>query len=338
MSLIITPGQLSRRAELYYQISQLTAAGIGLVQAIEQLERNPPSRSYRLPLQRMLANLQQGATFSDALRASSGWLPDFDIALIEAGERSGRIDNCMRVLSDYYHARARLTKQMLSQLMYPVGLIHFAALVFGVIVPWAGSSFNASLPWLLLKTGIWLLPLYLGAALLIYSLQSKHGERWRSFVESALGWIPLLGSARRALTMARLSLALEALINAGVNIIEAWSLAVHATGSPALKRLINTWKAPLEEGHTPAELVRESRVFPDVFANFYASGEVSGKLDESLRRLHGYYQDEGTRKLQMLADLTPKIIYLIVALCIAYQIIKFYSGYFSQISSITQGF
>ena len=37
-------------------------------------------------------------------------------------------------------------------------------------------------------------------------------------------------------------------------------------------------------------------VFPDLFANLYSSGEVSGKLDETLKRLYAHYQEEGTHK------------------------------------------
>ena len=80
-----------------------------------------------------------------------------------------------------------------------------------------------------------------------------------------------------------------------------------------------------------------SRVFPEMFANFYASGEVSGQLDESLRRLHRYYNEEGTRKLQAFAQWTPRLIYVIVVCIIAYKIIQFYTGYFQQISNITNG-
>jgi type II secretory pathway component PulF len=338
MSLIITPGQLTRRAELYYQIAQLAAAGIGLIQALEQLERHPPARSFRKPLQLLLAKIHEGATFTDSLRATSGWLPQFDIALIEAGERSGRIDICLRVLSDYYHARAKLTKQMLSQLVYPVGLIHFAVLVFLIIVPWAGSQFHTSVPWLFLKAALVLAPLYLGTAFMVFAMQSRHGEAWRSLVESTLRYVPMLGSARRDLAIARLSLALEALINSGVNIIEAWTLAAEAAASPALKRVVATWKPAFDEGHTPADLVRQSPRFPEIFANFYASGELSGKLDESLHRLQSYYQDEGNRKLEAIAQWTPKIIYGIVAAVIAFKIVQFYTGYFHQISTITKGF
>lgn len=335
MSLIVTPGQLSRRAELYYQIAQLTAAGIGLVQALERLERNPPSRAFRKPLQQLLARIHDGSTFTDALRSVSGWMPQFDIALIEAGERSGRLDICLRQLADYYRDRARLTKQMLGQLVYPVGLIHFAVLIFLIVLPFAASQFHASLVGLLFRAVLVLAPLYLGTAFLIYAMQGRRGERWRALIESLLRCVPVLGSARRDLALARLTLALEALLNAGVNIIEAWPLAADATASPALRRTIAAWKPALEEGQTPAALVNDCRKFPELFANFYGSGEVSGKLDESLRRLHDYYRDEGTRKLEAIAQWTPRLIYGIVAGVIAYKILTFYIGYFHQISALT---
>jgi type II secretory pathway component PulF len=338
MSLIVLPGQLVRRAGFYYQLSQLTAAGIGLVTAIEQLEKNPPSFSYRKPLRLLVEQIHSGATFSDALRATSGWLPQFDIALIEAGERSGRIDNCLKTLADYYQARAKLLKQVMSQMMYPAFLVHFAALVFCVVVPWAGSGFNANLGTLFFRAACVLAPIYVLVALGIYAFQSKHGERWRAHIESVLHFVPILGKARHAMVLSRLALALEALISAGVNIIEAWFLAADATASPAIRRTVSSWREEFALGHTPATLVANSGKFPSLFVNFYTTGEVSGKLDESLHRLRDYYADEGRRKFEALAEWIPRGIYLAVAIAIAWQIIKFYTGYFNQVSAITNGF
>ena len=87
-------------------------------------------------------------------------------------------------------------------------------------------------------------------------------------------------------------------------------------------------------GGRQAELVSACRLFPETFANLYASGEVSGKLDETLRRLYTYYQEEGTLKLQLFATWTPRLIYLVIVLCIAYFIIQFYTGYFNQINQV----
>ena len=331
MPIIVTPGHLSKRAEFYQQLAQLTAAGVGLIPSLEQLKNHPPANSYREPLARTIREISHGCTLNQALGLSTGWLPDFDLALLKAGEQTGRLDASFRHLASYYFDRARLARRMISQLVYPIGLIHFAVLVFGVILPFAYSQFNASLLLLFFKALLWLLPFYLLTGLLIYASQNKHGEQWRAVIETISHRIPLLGAARRNLALARLAAALEALISAGINVIEAWDIAAQACGSPALRKTIATWKPRLAARQTPADIMRSSPRFPGMFANLYATGESSGKLDDSLRQLHVYFQEEGTRKLELIAQLTPRLIYLAVALVIAYAIIRFYLGYFAQV-------
>lgn len=327
MPLIVTPGQFTQRAELYHQLGQLTAAGIGIVGALEQVQRRPPAASFRRPLRQIIAELGQGSTFTESLRLTGNWLPEFDIALLQAGEHSGRLDACFRVLADYYTDRASITRAMLADLAYPVALFHFAIFIF----PFQALFMTGNLPVYLVKTFGVLLPVYALVAVAIYAGQSKHGERWRGLMETLLHPVPILGTARHFLALSRLATALEALISAGVTIIEAWELAARACSSPALRRAVNSWKPDLLAGQTPAESVSADPHFPEMFANLYSTGELSGKLDESLRQLRRFYQEEGMRKLRAVAQWLPRIIYLLVALMIAYKVINFWTGYFKMI-------
>ena len=327
MPLIITPGQLSRRADFYHQLGQLTGAGLGLTQALEQLKRSPPDGSYREPIGRVLEQIANGSTLTDSLQRTGHWLPAFDLALLQAGEHSGRLDACFRLLADYYTARARLARQMIGDLAYPVFLLHFAVFIF----PFAQLFTSGNWAVYLCQTVGVLLPLYGVVALMIFAAQSRHGEAWRARFESLLHPIPVLGLARRDLALARLAAALEALLSAGVTIIEAWELAATASGSPALRRTVRAWRPLVSGGQTPAEAVNASGSFPELFANQYATGEISGQLDGTLRRLHAYYQEEGSRKLQAVTRWTPRAIYFCVVLMIAYRIIHFYTNYFNQV-------
>lgn len=327
MRLTITPGQFSQRAEFYHQLAQLTAAGLGVIGALEQLKNHPPGRSYREPIARTLEQIGRGTTLTEALRSLGRWLPEFDLALLQAGEQSGRLDACFRVLADYYQDRARLARQVIADLAYPVALFHFAIFIF----PFAQWFTSGDWRRYLVQTLGVLLPVYLLALLLIYATQSRHGERWRAAIEALLHPVPVLGKARRYLAFARLAGALEALLGAGVTVIEAWEMAARASGSPALRRAVLAWRPFLEAGQTPAEVIGSSHAFPDFFTNQYSTGEVSGKLDETLRRLRDYYQDEGSRKLHAVAQWTPRAVYLFVALMIGYRVIQFYSGYFRQV-------
>jgi type II secretory pathway component PulF len=329
MPVILTPGQFSQRAEFYHQLGQLTAAGVGIPSALEHLRRNPPARSYRQPIGQLIERLNQGYTLSESLRVLGSWLPEFDVALIHAGEQSGRLDSCFRLLGDYYTDRTRLARQLISDLAYPAFLLHFA--IF--ILPFAQFFKTGNWVVYLAQTVGVLIPLYGLVLAMIYAAQSKHGETWRSWMESLFRVVPVLGKARRDLAIARLSSALEALLSAGVSVLEAWELAATASGSPALLRTVLAWRPLVDAGQTPAEVVRTSPRFPELFANQYATGEVSGKLDETLRGLHRYYQEEGSRKLHALARWTPRAIYLGVMLMIAYRVVRFWSDYFNQIGA-----
>jgi LPXTG-motif cell wall-anchored protein len=102
--------QLSRRADFYHQLGQLTGAGLGLVRALEELKRHPPDRSYREPIGQLLDQIAGGATLTDGVQRCGHWLPAFDLALLEAGEHCGRLDASFRLLADYYTDRARTAR------------------------------------------------------------------------------------------------------------------------------------------------------------------------------------------------------------------------------------
>ncbi|HRT55098.1 MAG TPA: type II secretion system F family protein [Candidatus Paceibacterota bacterium] len=326
---MITPGQLAKRAEFYQQLGQLVSAGIPIVSAFQQVLRHPPAFSYRRYLQPALADLESGFTLAETLRRLD-WLPEFDLTLIEAGERSGRLDLSFRSLGEFYAERAQMLRQMLAELAYPVALLHFAVFIF----PFARLFLTGDWVRYLAQTVLVLLPLYAAVGLLVLTLQSRHGEAWRAFMESVLDAVPVIGSARRHLALARLCAALEGLLNAGISIVEGWEVAAAASASPRLRRIVAGWRAQVEAGRTPAELVTASGRFPGLFASEYAAGEVSGRLEESLGRLHRYYKEEGTRRMRAAAQWTPRLIYLAIVLMIAWRIVSFYAGYFRQIGEV----
>jgi type II secretory pathway component PulF len=176
-----------------------------------------------------------------------------------------------------------------------------------------------------------LVPLYGAAFFLVFACQGRHGENWRAGLERVLRPVPILGVARRDLALSRLAAALEALLNAGVSIIYAWELAGAASGSPALRRLVQTWRPRLDQGATPSQLVSESSLFPSVFNNLYHTGEISGQLDETLRRLHALYEEEGLRRMRLAGQWGPRLVYFGVMFYCACRIIFFYLGYFQQL-------
>jgi type II secretory pathway component PulF len=334
--MIVTPWQLSRRAELYHQLGAMLAAGVPLIQALEMARSNPALRGSSETIPQILAHLKNGSTFADSMKRVHGWLPEFDVALLSVGEKSGRLDESFRQLSVYYAGRARIIRDTIAGLVTTLATLHVFLLIFplGYLTSFVQGIFygdyQACVPFLIQKAVVFGGG-YLAVFLLIFACQGKRGERWRALVEQVTGAIPVLRSASRFLVLSRLAAALGALINAGVLIVEGWELASNASGSPRLRRTVSEWRRMLDAGVTPGEMVNRSAYFPSMFANLYNTGEQSGRLDDALERLRIYFEEEGFRKLRLFTRLMNGTIYGVVVLLVAYNVIRFYMGYFGNL-------
>lgn len=328
--MIITPGQINRFAEFYHQLAHMLQAGIPLPKVIETLRNATGSRGFRKALTVILAELQQGGSLEGALAQTGRWLPRFDIALLTAGEKSGRLDECAIILSEYYRERYVMVRDVIRRAAYPIFIVFFARMIIppsalvalikegdvaGFVVP--------KLKFFAILAGVVLLMLWLG--------QSRRGDWWRGLWERLLHWIPVLGKARRSLALARLSLALDALLNAGINIVNAWELAADASGSAVLKRASARARRDMGEGATPGEAITATRAFPETFVTMYCSGEVSGRLDEALEYLRKNYLYESQRRFKTIAFWAPMILYLIIIFILAFYIISFWTGYYDNL-------
>lgn len=311
----------------------MLSAGIPLVNVVEQAQNNLPNRASRKALSQIHQRLIEGQTFSQAMGRLGGWVPAFDTALLSAGEQSGRLDLIFRSLAGYYKARAQITRDAISEMLRSILTIHVFCLIFPLPLLVQGVAKGLWGPFLIQKIAIFG-TLYGVTFLLAYACQGQRGEKWRLILESISRRIPFLGKARQYLALARLSAALEALINAGVSIISAWELSAIASGSVFMSRTVAGWRPHLETGTTPAELVNQSKNFPTMFANLYQTGETSGQQDDTLRRLHAFYEEEGFRKLRLFTKLLNGIIYGIVVLMVARAVFGFYLGYFDAINNI----
>ena len=333
--MFITPGMLNRRAEFYHQLGAMIASGVPLIQALEMGQRNPALRGSKKHLHALIESLKSGMTFTDSMASVHGWLPEFDVALLSTGEQSGRLDVSFKRLADYYATRAKIIRDTISNLLITIATLHVFLLVFPLrflvafVLGIMDGRYSLCLPFLIQKAVVFG-SIYGAVILLIFACQGNRGEGWRAMIESVMQMVPLLRTAQKYLALSRLTAALESLISAGVSIIKSWELAAPASGSPRIKREISQWPPEFENGKTPAELVISTSYFPELFANLYHTGEISGKLDETLTRLQAYYQEEGFRILRLFTQIMNGTIYGLIVLLVAYNVISFYVGYFNS--------
>jgi type IV pilus assembly protein PilC len=335
MSLIVTPGQINRRSQLYYQLGSMITAGVPLLKALEMASRNNSLRASKRAILALLSHLQEGRTFTDSMKEVQGWVPEFDVALLSVGEESGRLDTSFKLLARYYASRAKIIRDTITGLIVTIMTLNVFLLVFplGYLIGFAmgiiNNNFAQCVPFIIEKVVVFG-GLYGGVLLLIFACQGNRGESWRAMTESIFRMIPLLRIALKSLALARLASALDALTSAGVSVIKSWALAGAACGSPHLKREILNWIPQIEAGATPADMVNQIHYFPEMFRNLYSSAEISGKLDETLGRLQSYYEEEGFHLLRLFTRILNGIIYGSIVVLVGFNIIRFWMNYYGS--------
>ncbi len=329
----------------------MIAAGVPLTKALEMAGKNRSLGVPRKVIQELTHHLQEGYTFTDAMQLVSGqkrgvegagrrtnkacWLSDFDMALLSAGEESGRLDTTFKLLARYYIARAKIIRDTITGSMVTILTLHVFLLVFpiGYLQKFAlgiiNNQYHDCLPFILEKIAVFGL-IYGGAGFLAFATQGNRGEGCRTAVEAVFNLIPGLRSALKYLAVARVAMALDALLSAGVPVIRSWELAAASCGSPHLKKEIFKWTPQLESCTTPAEMVAQIPYFPEMFTQLYQSGEISGKMDETLARLHTYFEEEGFNKLHLFCRVLGFGLYFAMAILVGIFVIRSYMAIWAQ--------
>jgi type II secretory pathway component PulF len=334
--MIFASSQFNRRAELYHQLGAMIKAGVPLIQALQMAGNNASLRASQKTFAALIGHLQNGLSLADSLTRVQGWMPEYDKALLSAGELSGRLDYSFKQLANSYEMRATIIRDVQVTFLRTFVTLHVYLLVFplykltGFAMGILNNHYYQCIPFILdkvIKFGL----LYGVLFFFIFACQGNRGEKWRSLLEGIGQAIPIYRVAQKYLALARLSGTLEALINTDMSIVKAWPIAAAASGSPNLKWQVSKWEPKFASGATAAELVSQTPYFPEMFQNLYYTGEVSGKLDESLNRLQTYFQEEGFRKLHSFARVVNGILYTLMAIRVAFAAAGFYIGYFNSI-------
>ncbi len=88
------------------QFATMIDAGLPLVQCLEILSNQEPNKIFQAALKDIKATVEQGATFSDALRRHPKIFDDLFVNLVQAGEVGGILDTILTRLAVYIEKRS----------------------------------------------------------------------------------------------------------------------------------------------------------------------------------------------------------------------------------------
>lgn len=102
----------------------------------EMLENTTTKQVLRSPIPRMIEGIYRGQSFADALRGEEKIFPRFVPALVEAGNRSGRLDQILREVARSLERARMPCNTLMRALMKPSIPLLVAFSVLGFVVVW----------------------------------------------------------------------------------------------------------------------------------------------------------------------------------------------------------
>ncbi len=310
----------------YRQLATMYEAGIDVRSALRALEptiRDPALRAGVLAVQ---STLQRGGSLAEGMGRFPNVFRPLHVALVAAAETTGRVADALQAIADYEEARLALVRRFVLALVYPFLLLNVAVVLPAIpdlFVGGAGSFARGVVPAFAVLYGL----LGLGAAARMALSRSPAAQL---ALASALWHLPFVGGLVRRQAISRLLRILAASQASGLPILGGLRLASRSSGSPVLERSLRGAAEGVERGEPLTESLAASGLFPATVLALLATGEMTGRLDEMLRRSSETIEAEVRSRVNLLAILVPFLAYLLVALLVAWRIISFWLQYYEN--------
>ena len=302
-----------RRAHFFGNLARLTRAGLPVVQAggvLEQYARNDAEGRIILALRDGLA---RGETIAESLRPS---LTPVEYGMISAAESGGKLSEGFAHLERYYAAVAEARRRAWKAATYPLLLLHVAALCSAVPVM---MNQGPALPVVAQSLGI--LWLGLGAVLAVIYGVTKLAAQNKA-ADALLCALPVAGKAWKLFALARWCAVMHFNIVSARKMSAALEAAAAASGSAGLAAASGQLAATAAAGGSVADDMPRHRYFPTMFCASFATGEVSGTLDEVTAQQMQHCLDDAMTQMNAVADWLPRILYCAAVLYAAWWIFQ----------------
>lgn len=305
------------------QMATLVAAGIPLVQSLDILSKQVDKQQFRVILSKMFADVQTGKSLSESMQPYPKVFSGLFIHMVRAGETSGRLQEILDRVAQYFEKASALQKKVKSAMMYPTVVsimafgITFAMLAF--VIPKFATIFDglgAKLPAptqilidasnYLAANWWWILGVLGGCVFLFRQIVRMPAGRlaWDSFQLR----MPIFGTIILKVAISKFSRTLATLIKSGVSILSALEIVTKTSGNARIEKMIVELMAAVKRGESIAGPLEKGDVFPPMVIRMIAIGEETGELEAMLTKIADFYDAQVDAAVAGLTSLIEPLI------------------------------
>ena len=332
------------------QLSTMISSGMSILRALYVLEEQTESKYLTETIVAVRKDVEAGLSLSDAMARHPKVFNPLFVAMTQAGETGGVLEDSLVRVADQLQKDAALRRQVKSAMIYPALVATFAigvmmALVAFLVPVFEGvfKEFGGELPKLtqvsVLMSKVvtqywWLMFLTTGGIAVAF-------VKWKKTTWGRKQWdhfrlrVPMkIGTIVQEVAVARWSRTLASLTHAGVPLLQALEITGRTGGNAAVQESMDGVIASVKRGGTIAAPLAQAPIFPSMVTHMVGVGEETGALDEMLDRIAEFYEEQVEAAVKSLMSILEPILIIVIGAMVGFIVISMYLPLFEVYNRI----
>jgi type IV pilus assembly protein PilC len=332
------------------QLSTMISSGMSILRALYVLEEQTESKYLKETIVAVRKDVEAGLSLSDAMGRHPKVFSPLFVAMTQAGETGGVLEDSLVRVADQLQKDAALRRQVKSAMIYPALVATFAigvmmALVAFLVPVFEGvfKEFGGELPKLTqvsvlmskIVTHYWWLMFGSAGAFAVSFIKWKKTTWGRRQWDHFRLHVPMkIGTIVQEVSVARWSRTLASLTHAGVPLLQALEITGRTGGNIAVQEAMDGVIASVKRGGTIAAPLAQAPIFPSMVTHMVGVGEETGALDEMLDRIAEFYEEQVEAAVKSLMSILEPILIIVIGAMVGFIVISMYLPLFEVYNRI----
>lgn len=315
-------------------LAVMISAGITLSHGLETLSKQTQNKKLKEILISVAEEIKKGKSFSESIALYPKVFSPIFVAMTKAGEKTGNLEESLKILGHQLKRDYDLKKRIKSALMYPAIVIS-AMILIGIImmiyvVPTLISTFKelgAELPFttkIFIKTSNFLvndgvIALIMIIVILIVSVFLYSQPQTKKIFHFSVLRLPIISPLIKKVNTARAARTLGSLIGSGVSILEALAITEEVLQNFYYKKTLNEAKGKIEKGEQISEIFKSHpELYPAIMSEMTSVGEETGKISDMLIKIASFYENEVAVATKDLSTIIEPVLMVIIGAAVGF--------------------
>lgn len=331
------------------QMAVMINAGVPIVRSLGVLSDQCDNPKLKKALTTLSNDVQQGNNMSESMRKFPECFDNLYIAMIQAGEVGGVLDDVMNRLSKLLEDDARLQNQIKSAMSYPTTVGSIAVIVFLAmtifLIPTFATIFadiGVELPaftQMMLSISAFLRGPFLAAPdknyNVVFAVIALVGSKiaFDKYYATPIGKkqidafslkLPIFGDLIQKTAVARFCRTFGSLTRAGVPILTSLEIVRDTAGNQTIADAVDNSRLEVQSGGMISMAIDRAKVFPNMAVQMMNIGEETGELDSMLMKVADFYEDEVEQAVHAMTSMLEPLMIVVIGAMVGSILLSMY--------------